>query len=177
MKLSTGSTYGVCDFALSWRITAGMCGKLQLSGLSVVLAGSYRDDEPGKPWRVCLYVDERGNAAQRAALTRIFLGRSGGTVLKNFAASIGEVYAVRPAAIDLEHSPRCWFMRADDHVVVRATRLVPCDREVSCGIPGHDHPGEEVLADLMKVDDGPLRWEISGRCGFVTDFDYESDSL
>src|ERR1700693_4193524 len=63
-KLTTGSTYGVCDFALSWRITNGRWGNLDLSGLSVVLAGFYRDDEPGKPWRVYLYVDEQATSAQ-----------------------------------------------------------------------------------------------------------------
>ena len=173
-KLTTGSTYGVCDFALSWRIALGQAGDVELSGLSVVLAGSYRDDEAGKPWRVCLYVDDRGDTAQREALTQIFLGRSPGTARRNFAAAIGEVYAVRPAKIELEHTPRRWFMRASDYVIVRATTPVPSDLAVSCGIPGHDHPGEEVLADMMKVDDGPLRWEVSARCGFATDFDYSS---
>lgn len=175
LKLTSGSSYGVCDFALSWRIVDGRCGDLTLSGLSVVLAGSYRDDEAGKPWRVCLYVDEGADLAQQDAIARIFLGRSGGASLRNFAAAIGEVYAIRPAKIELEHAPRRWFMRANDYVTVRATAVVPSALAVSCGIPGHDHPGEEVLTDIMKVDDGPLRWEVSARCGFATDFDYASD--
>lgn len=175
-KLTTGSTYGVCDFALSWQITEDQFGGLGLSGLAAVMAGSYRDDETGKPWRVCLYVDERADAAQREALAHIFLGRSTGTALRNFAAAICDVYAVRPAKIELDHTPRRWFMRASDYVIARATRPVPSALAVSCGIPGHDHPGEEVVADLMKVDDGPLQWDVSGRCGFATDFDYSSDA-
>ena len=176
-KLTTGSTYGVCDFALSWRVTLGRFRDLDLAGLSVVLAGSYRDDEAGKPWRVCLYVDERASPAQRDALADIFLGRSPGTARRNFAAAIGEVYAVRPARIELEHAPRRWSMRAGDYVTVRATTPVRSDLgAVSCGIPGHDHPGEEVLADLMSVNDGPLRWEVAARCGFAADFDYSSDA-
>jgi hypothetical protein len=78
--MGTGSTYGVCDFALSWRVINGHSGDVDLSRLSVVLAGSYRDEEPGKPWRVCLYVDEQGSNAQQSALTDIFLGRAGGVV-------------------------------------------------------------------------------------------------
>ena len=176
-KLRTGSTYGVCDFALSWRVMQGHFGAVDLTELAVVLAGSYRDDEAGKPWRVCLYVDERASPAQQDALTQIFLGRSAGTSRRNFAAAIGEVYAVRPAKIELTHTPRRWFMRAGDYVTVRATTPVPSDLgAVSCGIPGHDHPGEEVVADLMSVDDGPLRWEVSARCGFASDFDYRSDA-
>src|SRR5215470_2453763 len=61
VKTTTGSTYGVCEFALSWFVSAGRIGTLDLSDRAVVLAGYYRDDEPQKPWRVCLYVDERAS--------------------------------------------------------------------------------------------------------------------
>ena len=44
------STYGVCLGALSWRIEDGRAGEVDLSGLDVVLASSYDDDEPGSPW-------------------------------------------------------------------------------------------------------------------------------
>lgn len=174
-KLTTGSTYGVCDFALSWRIVKGEHGLIPLSGLAVVLAGSYSDHEEGKPWRVCLYVDEAATDVQHAAVTQIFLGRAGGTAFRNYAKAIGEVYAVRRAAISLEHAPRRWFMRAGDHVVVRGGTPVPSHLAVSCGIPGHDHPGEELQAEVMEVEDGTLRWEVHGRCGFAADFAYESD--
>lgn len=140
-----------------------------------MLAGSYRDDEPGKPWRVCLYVDERATSAQHEALKEIFLGRVGGTPSRNFATSITEVYAVRSAKIELDHRPARWFMRAGTFVTVRATVPVLSDLPVSCGIPGHDHPGEEVRADLMRVADEPLQWEVHDRCGFASDFDYASD--
>jgi len=46
---------------------------------------------------------------------------------------------------------------------------------ISCGIPGHDHPGQEVVAETMRVDDAPLQWDVEGQCGFVTDFDYPHD--
>ncbi len=98
-------TFGVCDFALSWRILDGRAASLDLSGLAVVLAGSFEDDEPGSPWRVAFYLDERADEDQKYALTEIFLGRTGGTTLRNFARQIGEVYAVRPARIELDHGP------------------------------------------------------------------------
>jgi hypothetical protein len=174
-KPTTGSTYGLCDFALSWRILDGERGVVPLSGLSVVMAGSYSDHEAGRPWRVCLYIDEAATEAQHAALTAIFLGRAGGTSFRNYAARIGEVYAVRRARIWLEHAPRRWFIRAGNYVVVRGGTPVPSDLAVSCGIPGHDHPGDELQTDVMWVDDDALHWEVRGRCGFATDFDYRSD--
>ncbi len=175
-KLTTGSSYSVCDFALSWRIVDGARGRVPLSGLSVVLAGSYSDSEPGKPWRVCLYIDETATDEQHSALQEIYLGKAGGTTIRNYAAAIGEVYAVRRARILLEHAPRRWFIRAGDYVVVRGGTVVPSSLPVSCGIPGHDHPGDELRTDVMNVNDGALRWEVSGRCGFATDFDYRSDT-
>ena len=175
-KLTQGSTYGVCDFALSWQILDGAFGTIDLSGLAAVLAGSYRDDEPGKPWRVCLYVDERATAEQQQALAAIFTGRAGGTAFKNYAGAIGEVYAVKPAHIELDHRPAHRSLRASDYVVVRgSTPVESLLGAVSCGIPGHDHPGEEVRTEMMRVDDPPLGWDVVGRCGFATDFDYASD--
>jgi hypothetical protein len=172
---TTGSTYGNCDFALSWRILDGERGVVPLSGLSVVMVGSYFDNEIGRPWRICLYIDEAATEAQHAALTAIFLGRAGGTALRNYAVRIGEVYAVRRARIWLEHAPRRWFIRADNYVVVRGGKPVPSDLAVSCGIPGHDHPGDELQTEVMWVNDDALHWEVRGRCGFATDFDYQSD--
>lgn len=139
------------------------------------MAGSYDDDEPRSPWRVALYIDERRPAPEQDALADIFLGRAGGTVLRNFAAAIGDVHAVRSARIALEHTRGREFIKAGDWVEVRGVRDVAVEEPVSCGIPGHDHPGTEVRLDLQRVDDGPLRWEVVGRCGFATDFAYSSD--
>jgi hypothetical protein len=171
-RLAKASSYGVCDFALSWRILDGRAGDVDLAGLSVVMAGKYAD---GQQWHVCLYVDERASTAQGEALTNIFLGRAGGTVLRNFARRIGEVYAVRLAKIELDHTPRRWFMRAGSHVEVRATEIVPSALPVTCGIPGHDQKGEELRAEVLCVNDAPLAFEVRGRCGFESRFDYRSD--
>jgi hypothetical protein len=174
MKLTTGSTYGVCEFALSWRILKGAFGGMDLSDRFVVMAGAYRDDEANKPWRVILYVDERSSDEQFAALSDIFLGRAGGTAFQNFGARIGATYAVRRAAIELDHKPGRWFMRASTWVEVRATRVVPSELGVTCGIPGHDRFGNEVIADAFRVEDAPLDFDLRGRCGYESDFDYAS---
>lgn len=168
-------TFDVCDFALSWRILEGRAASVDLSGLAVVLAGSFDIDEPGSPWRVALYVDGRADGDQQYALTEIFLGRAGGTTLRNFARQIGEVYAVRQARIELDHSPNGQRMSAGDYVTVRGVERVISEEPVTCGIPGHDRSGQEVRTELQRVADPPLAWEVRGRCGFASDFDYSSD--
>jgi hypothetical protein len=169
------STYGVCDFALGWTIAEGHADEIDLSGLRVVMAGSYDDDEPGSPWRVVLYVDERSNDGQRAALETIFLGRAGGTTLANFARLIGEVYAVRPARIELDHTPDRRSLRAGGWVEIVQREPFHSEEPVTCGIPGHGHPGQEVVVDLLAVSDDPLGFVVRGRCGFATTYAYSSE--
>ncbi|HEV8400573.1 MAG TPA: DUF1326 domain-containing protein [Gemmatimonadales bacterium] len=176
-KQGRPSTYETCDFALSWRITEGRIGSLDLSGLSVMMAGTYSNHvTPPTPWRVILYVDDKGDQAQQRALADIFLGRVGGTTLRNFAAGIGEIYAVRPARIELDHTTNKKSMRAGTYVTARTARPAPAKGAVSCGVPGHDRPGQELVMDAFRVEDAPFGWEVRGRCGFATDFEYNSDS-
>lgn len=170
-----GPTYGVCDFALSWQVLQGAFGRLSLDGLGVIMAGSYRDAEPGASWRVCLYVDERASPEQHVALAAIFSGQAGGTALRNYANVIGEVYAVRRAQIELDHRRHHWSMRADNYVAVRGATPVESPLAISCGIPGHDRPGEELRTETMQVNDSPLIWGVQARCGFATSFAYHSE--
>jgi len=139
------------------------------------MAGSYDDDEPGSPWRVVLYVDDQAEPAQKAALAAIFLGRAGGDVHRNFAPAIGEVHGIHDAHILITHERR--RRRIDVNGAIRMTEREPVltEEPISCGIPGHGHPGEELIADALEVDSNPLRFAFSGRCGFATDFDYRSD--
>ena len=174
-KTTPKSTYGVCDFALSWHVLQGAFGRLPLDGLGVIMAGSYRDDEPGTPWRVCLYVDERATAEQHTALAAIFTGHAGGTTVRNYASVIGEVYAVRRAHIELDHRRQHWSMRAENYVSVRGAMTVESPLAISCAIPGHDRPGEELRTEAMQVNDSPLIWGVQARCGFATSFAYHSE--
>lgn len=169
------STYGICDFALSWLITDGAYGAVDLSQRQVVMAGSYDDDEPQQPWRVALYIDDQAERAQHESLSAIFLGRAGGGTMRNFASNIGEVYAVRAASILLTHSRGHERIVAEDYVRVAALHPADVEGPVSCGIPGHDHPGTELVNGDFHVNDVALRWEVTGRCGFATHFAYASD--
>jgi len=170
------SSYDTCDFALSWRITEGHIHTLDLSGLEVVMAGSYSNHEPRTPWRVMLYVDEAADAAQQRALADIFLGRAGGTTLRNFAAGIVEIAAVRPTRIALDHTSSLKAMEAGEYVLARTQRAAPQGGSVLSGVAGHDRPGQVLVLDLFRVADPPFRWEVRGRCGFAAEFAYNSDS-
>lgn len=176
------STEGVCDFALSWHVDRGRAGTIYLDGLDVVLAGRFYDD-PARAdghdlgrWEVVLYLDDSATTAQAAALEAIYLGQEGVGSPDMFTAAIETVHAVRRAAIDLVHEPRRKRILVEDRVRVIAREPVTSTEPITCGIPGHDQPGQEWVADVMAVEETGLRWKVEGKCAFASNFSYQSAS-
>lgn len=163
------STYGVCDFVLSWKILKGHSGDVDLSGLSVCMAGSYVDADEEGPWSVFIYVDEAADDRQLAAIGQIFEGKAEGNVF--FTANIAKVLGLKRARISLDHRSGEETVRIAGIADVRVDQLVDFDGTVSCGIPGHDHPGRESVSSIRLADD-PFQWDYKARCGFSTDFAY-----
>jgi hypothetical protein len=170
------STHGICLGALSWKIRSGHADGVDLADLGVVLALRYSDDEPGSRWTYVLYVDERGDDLQRDLLAEIFTGRRGGTPLKQFpwVFKPANLLGVRPARIEIDHTPgRGWF-RAGGEVSLRIREPFREQETVTCVIPGHHREGRELLADQLEVADGPLEFEFAGKCGYESTFEYSS---
>ena len=171
------STFGECFGALSWHIHQGHADGTDLSGLRAVLSIRYFDRvQPSTRWEVVLYVDEDASDEQREALADIFLGRAGGTVARLYGRAIGEVCAVRPARITLEHTAARKRIDVVGYLTVAAEGAASEPGDVRCGIPGFDHPGTELHGDALQSTDPMLRWEVQGRrhAAFATDFDYRS---
>jgi hypothetical protein len=169
------STFGICFGLLGWRIDEGIAEDVTLAGLGVAMTLRYDDDEPGSPWRFVLYVDERGDDAQRSALAEIMLGRRGGPhILKlPWVRKPSEVIAVRPARIELADDGKS--LRVGEGTSLRVSRRADANHAVACGIPGYDRGGAEYFADELRVDDVPYAWELHGNCAFGTRFEYASE--
>lgn len=174
-----GLQLDACQFALSWVIAEGHFGEHRLDGLRVAMAGFFKKDErgpAGRLWRVVLYIDDRATPEQASALTEIYLGRAGGSAFENYAKSIVEIYAVRRAAIELDHTPGQERLKIGEWVEASTERYLNVPETVTCGIPGHDRPGAELVASVMRVDYPPLQWVMTGRCGFASDFEFRAGS-
>jgi hypothetical protein len=74
------STYGECYGALSWHVHEGQADGVDLGDHLVVMTLRFDKVQTSTRWEVVLYVDDRSNDEQAAALSAIFLGRAGGTV-------------------------------------------------------------------------------------------------
>ena len=168
------STHGECLGVLSWVIERGHADEVPLDGLAVALATRYHDDDAGSPWSFVVYLDERADGAQREALEAIYTGALGGDALTHFPWAWKEAVrvAVQPVEIEVSHEPRRQWLRIRDHVSVRIRDRYQGPETVTCVIPGHDRTGEELVADELRVSDGPLRFEYEGNCGYSASFDY-----
>jgi hypothetical protein len=169
------STHGICLGTLSWLIEEGHADGVVLDGLAVVLAIRYDDDEPGSPWSVWLYVDDRGDEEQRAALEEIFLGARGGDIVEHapWIWKDRRVLGVSAAAIEIDHTPRRQWFRVRDRVEVRVAAVVADQPAVTCVIPGHDRQGEELTVEVLRVaEESPLAFEYRGVCAYACTFEY-----
>ena len=168
------STHGVCMGVLSWLIEEGAADGTDLAGQPVAIALRYSDDEPGSPWTWILYLDARASPQQQDALERVFTGRLGGDAQSHFpwAWKASELVAVRPVEIEVDHARRRQRLRIRDHVTVRIRDRYEGDEAVTCVIPGHDRPGEELIADELRVSADLLEFRFEGVCGYASSFDY-----
>jgi hypothetical protein len=168
------STHGVCMGVLSWLIETGSAEGVDLAGQPVALALTYSDDEPGSPWTWVLYLQASASEKQRSVLERIFTGTLGGDALEHFpwAWKDSTLVAVRPVEIEVAHEPRRQWLRVREYLSVRIRDRFDDQATVTCVIPGHDRSGEELLADELMVQDGPLEFSFSGVCGYSSTFDY-----
>ena len=165
------STYGICDFLISWKILKGHCGTVDLSGLGVSIAGTYNDDVGNELWSVHIYIDETASKPQFDALSQIFSGQAGGNL--GFTNFFTTILGIKPAEIRLDHTPGAETIHVGTAASAQVVRAFESDSRVSCGIPGHDHPGQESVSSLT-VEDTPLAFSYSERCGFATDFAFSN---
>jgi len=170
------STYGVCYAALAWLVEDGQVGDVDVTGLKVALTVMYDDDELGSPWTIVLHVDADGTERQREALADVFLGSLGGphVGLLPWVRKARHLVDVRVDSIQLTPDGDGYKLDVGNAVRARAGRPVESDAVVRCGIPGYDQPGRELVADELRIDDDPFKWELSGNCAYASRFAYAS---
>jgi hypothetical protein len=169
------ATYQLCQFATAWTVAEGHHGEQDLAGRQMVMVGYWDEDERGAPWRVGVYADESASSTEREVLAQMVTGRLGGTPARQYAAAISEVLFVEPAAIEIDHAPGRQSIRVRGHVQAQARGRYETGSTVTCGVPGHDRPGYEVVMEELQVNDGALDFSFTGRCGFASSFDFRSD--
>lgn len=172
-------TDGECMVVVGWHIDKGQHGNTRLDGLNAALIayapGNMKDGE----WKVALYLDERGDSRQRAALQGIFSGADGGHIAK-LSALIGQVLGVRPARITFEEVSDARFRFEVDGAA--STEMQPIEGQGGGTVEIFGHPlavseGQPVIvsrASHLRINDHAIRCDIAGRNGFFAPFAYRS---
>jgi hypothetical protein len=172
----TRAQFRLCQFAIGWSVAEGHYGPADLAGRRVVMVRYWDEDEKGTPWRVGVYVDNEATAEQRDVLAGIITGRKGGSPSRQYATCINEVLFVESRDISLVHEPRGrQRLEVTGHVDVAARGAFDTTESVTCGVPGHDRPGYEVVVDHLRVTADGLDFNFEGNCGYVATYDYRSD--
>jgi hypothetical protein len=171
-------TEGECKVVVAWHIDKGRHGDAVLDGLNAALIAHAPGNMKDGKWKVALYLDERGNDKQRAALQGIFSGADGGHIA-NLGPLIGQVLGARPARINFDEGPTAHFRLEVDAVV--STEMDPIEGQGggTAEIKGHPlvvSPGQPVTvarAARLQINDYGITCDIAGRNGFFAPFTYQ----
>ena len=96
-------THGGCNAVVGYKIEEGECDGVKLGGLVLGYVGSWPGAIHRGNGRAVVYIDERADDAQRAALEEIGTGRAGpGGPFEIFASTMAEPPEVVVGPIDFE---------------------------------------------------------------------------
>lgn len=167
-------TYGDCDGILVWHVRNGAYGDVKLDGLNVVALGYFKGNIwAGAKVSMGIFIDQRADGNQRAALQAIFGGQAGGWP-GGFAQNIGEVRGIEFAPIEVEIAGdlATWRAAIPGQVEARAEALAgpttpPGKRVQTVNPPGSEvGPGGVATWGTATVDRAHgfgLHWNRSGQ--------------
>ena len=92
---------GTCDSVAAWHIHQGQIDTLDVSNLTIATVNHIPGNILKGNWQIVLFVDEKTNEAQEAALVEVFTGQRGGP-LKDLAGLYGKVLAIEKTPIAFE---------------------------------------------------------------------------
>ena len=171
-------TEGECTVLVGWHIEKGNADEVALDGLNVALALKSPGHMAQVPWTVALYLDERADGKQSAALTRIFTGRAGGHP-ERLASHIGDVLGISSVAIEFEADGRRRSLRIGDVGSVEIEAIegqqgepVTVTGHPLCIAPGY--PAVAARSTRLDYHDHGLDWELSEKNGLFSPFVYEA---
>ncbi|HYP67300.1 MAG TPA: DUF1326 domain-containing protein [Thiobacillaceae bacterium] len=169
---------GECNVLLGWHIDQGSFADTPLDGLNAALFVQAPGYMLQTKWKVALYVDERADAKQQDALTKIFLGAAGGH-LATLGLLIGDVLGVGSAAIDYRADGTHRSLTIPDVANMEIEALAgECEENVTLSnIPFATVPGYPVVvcqSTRLSFHDHGFDVEVSKKNGFYCPFSYQS---
>lgn len=130
------------------------------------------------PWKVALYLDDKANESQSAALTKIFAGKAGGHPAM-LASHIGEVLGVKNTPMTFEVKGKQRSLQMGDIADMKIESIegqggadVTINNHPLCIAPAH--AGVVSRTKEVRYQDHGLNWKFSNKSGFHSPFSYQS---
>lgn len=172
-----------CEGILVWHVQRGRYGDVTLDGLNVAMLGSFRGNvwEQGRDFKQAIFMDERANDAQRAALQTIFSGQGGGWPKHFGEMTHGETQGFACAAIRVEIAPDLSWWRAEvpAHQIVAVAEALTGPTSDGQVTKIHHLPGAETgpggvatwgRATVDRAAAFGFEWNRSGKSSKLIEF-------
>ncbi|MDR7300653.1 DUF1326 domain-containing protein [Haloactinomyces albus] len=180
-------TYGDCEGVLLWHVREGTYGETRLDGLNVVMLGSF----VGNVWSgehtdayAAVFLDERADDDQRAALQAVFGGSAGG-----WPAQFGEMFhpemrgmEYAPVEVSIDEDLAKWSVRVPGKAEAAVEALTGPTVAEGSRVQVHNLPGAEVgpgqgastwgKATTNRADSFGFHWDRSGYSSKLIPFDW-----
>lgn len=172
-------TQGHCDLVMGFHIVRGSYGPVPLEGQSAVMIVDVPGNMRAGGYRTGIYVEERGDAAQREAVEAIFTGKAGG-VFEGLAALTMEWLGVKHVPIEM--STRRSVLSVPEVLDVaytpfkgiggRTAALVDTGQRIALG-----KKLKVGQATVSRVHDFGLDWDNEGGSVFFGRYSHSDESV
>lgn len=168
------ATEETCDLVLAWHIGRGAKEGVDLAGLNAVMAVRSPKVMTDGAWKVVIYLDDRADPGQRAALADIFSGKSGGHIA-NVAGLFGET-RVEDAPITFVASNGIRSLKVGTLLEAEVAELVGGNGSVpvieNALLGAVTQPLRQARSKAVRYQ-GDFSFSTAGRNSFTSDFVYE----
>ena len=178
-------SYGDCEGVLAYHINNGNYGETPLSGLNVLLLGSFTGNiwaGEAKDAKAAYFFDERGNEKQREALKMIFMGKAGG-FMAEIAKLFGDTRGIEfvPIKFEVAKDLAYWSAEIPGKVLAKAEALTGPMTPPGKRVQLHNAPGSETgpgtvatwgKALANEVDAMGFKFDWKGRSSKHIPFDW-----
>jgi hypothetical protein len=176
--MTSTPTEGACEVPFAFHIDEGAFGDTSLDGLNAVVILRTPGPMGEGNASVALYVDERGDDAQREALTAIFSGAAGGP-MGLLAPLVGEVLGVRSAPITFakDGTRRTAEIPGVVSLAVQAAPSIAPDDAIWAANAHPFAPAGVAMAvgeEGSTFNDYGMSWDNSGKNGHYAPIDWSN---
>lgn len=160
---------------VGWHITGGHFDGSDLQNLNAVMAVHSPGHMAEVPWRAALYIDNKGDAGQQEALTKIFSGQAGGHP-ERLASHVGGFLGVKSVEISYQNAGKKRSLSIPGIAEAEIEAISGQGGETSisghplCIAPGY--PAVVAKSNRLNFNDHGFLWEISQKNGFYSPFSY-----